>query len=159
MVNELIAPLRFACIDPQIYRGSYPNPINTTFMESLGLRTIISVTPEALDIDIKGAERIHIHSAASSGKSKKKREVPITLEIVEQALEVLEDPLARPIYIHCMNGSQVTALITACYRRRQQWSMTSTLQEFERHSDYDRKDIQFIADFSEGQCYFPNTEV
>jgi tyrosine-protein phosphatase OCA6 len=38
----------------------------------------------------------------------------------------------QPIYVHCLNGSEVTSLVIACLRKLQCWSVSSTMAEFGR---------------------------
>lgn len=46
--KTLIPPLRFAIVEKNVYRGSYPRPLNFPFLESLKLKTILSLTPAPL---------------------------------------------------------------------------------------------------------------
>jgi len=46
--DTVIPPLRFSIVEPYLYRGSYPRPLNFPFLEDLKLKTILSLTPEPL---------------------------------------------------------------------------------------------------------------
>lgn len=147
----LIAPpIRYSCVTKGIYRGSYPLPRNIDFLRGLQLRTILTIAPDPLEplSGLENVEYIHIESAAERSKSKKKRGLPITSETVQQALQIIEDPERQPVYVHCLNGAQVTCLVIGCYRRSKSWSLNSVLAEFSRYTDYDRVDGQFIETFS-----------
>lgn len=50
----VIPPLRFSIVEDKLYRGSYPRPLNFKFLESLKLKTILSITPEPLAEDAAG---------------------------------------------------------------------------------------------------------
>jgi len=38
----------------------------------------------------------------------------------------------QPLYVHCLNGAEVTSLVIACLRKLQCWSVSSTMAEFGR---------------------------
>ncbi|KAF8092587.1 hypothetical protein N665_0411s0045 [Sinapis alba] len=44
---NLIPPLNFAMVDNGIFRSGFPEPVNFNFIKTLGLRSIISLCPEA----------------------------------------------------------------------------------------------------------------
>lgn len=138
--NLLVPPLRFSQIQPNLYRGSYPRPINFRFLKRLELNTIVSLTPEpitaqsdpelyqfVLDNDI---ELIHIECAPEGGGKRKKREVPIDYSVVVKALELMIDTNHSPLYIHCLNGSQISSLVIACLRKLSFWSSVSIFNEY-----------------------------
>ena len=41
-----VPPLRFSMVQPSLYRGAYPREVNFKFLETLQLKTIISLTPQ-----------------------------------------------------------------------------------------------------------------
>lgn len=151
--HPLIPPLEFGCVGLEIYRGSYPKPIFTRFLDHLALRTVVTLSPDPLPEEITSAfatkeiSFVHIPGVSEQHKSKKKREIPLTLEHIAEILCVLNDERQRPIYLHCLNGRQATSLVVACLRITQGWSVRSAFAELSRHCDYDRKDISFIEKF------------
>jgi hypothetical protein len=42
----LVPPLRFAAVAPGVYKGSYPRPRSLVFLETLDIRTLVSLTPQ-----------------------------------------------------------------------------------------------------------------
>lgn len=224
--DPLIPPLRFHVIQPNLYCGSYPRLRNKRFLEGLGLKTILSITPEpiggypkdkkpsptpstesllatptaqqsqeeskdssdTLNNDGKSKEKdstkekdkkkadknkdkdnvdlakedewlikfakeqsinlVHIPSAPPSNKSKKKRGVPLEYEVVRQACQYMIDQDFAPMYVHCMNGSQVTCLLVACLRKLSFWSMAAISDEFLRYCDMEPADANFVEGFS-----------
>lgn len=122
---------------------------NVDFLKGLRLKTIVTIAPDPLaPLDgLENVEYIHIESAAEQSKSKKKRGLPISSETVKQALDIIQDPERQPVYVHCLNGAQVTCLVIGCYRRTKCWSLNSVLAEFGRYTDYDRVESQFIETF------------
>lgn len=90
---------------------------------------------------------IHIPSAPASDKSKKKRGVPVEYNVARQACEHMINQDLSPMYIHCMNGSQVTCLIVACLRKLSFWSMAAISDEFLRYCDMEPADANFVEGF------------
>ena len=49
---------------------------------------------------------------------------------VLQAVELVIHKKNAPVYIHCLNGGQVTSLFVACLRKLQFWSSIAIFNEF-----------------------------
>lgn len=152
--SQLIAPLRFGVVQPNLYRGSYPHPQNVEFLKQLRLKTIISLTPQPLDqpellqyAKENNIEMIHIECAGPKSASKKKRGVSLSYDIVQRVVEYMINADYAPLYVHCLNGSQVTGLAVACLRKLCFWSLASIEDEFLRYSDIDVADQLFIEQF------------
>ena len=45
---------------------------------------------------------------------------------------MLIDTETHPVFVHCMNGAEVTGLVVMCLRKLQMWSQTFGLMEFGR---------------------------
>ncbi len=53
-----------------------------------------------------------------------------------------------PMYIHCLNGSQVTSLTVACLRKLSFWSSASIFNEFIAYGQtLTARDRKFVEDF------------
>lgn len=137
-IESLVPPLRFSSIQPNLYRGGYPRKVNFPFLESLNLKTIVSLTPEAIDLDTdadlysfaKERKIILVHiECAQSGKGKK-RGVPLGYSSILEVLQIIILTEHAPVYFHCLNGGQVTSLVTACLRKIQLWSSIAIFNEF-----------------------------
>lgn len=133
-----VPPLRFGCIQENLYRGGYPRKVNFAFLASLNIKTIVSLTPDPIDnktdenlykfAEEQGIRLVHIE-CAQSGKGKK-RGVPMGYTAVLQALDLMIHEQNSPLYIHCLNGGQVSSLIVACLRKVQFWSSIAIFNEF-----------------------------
>ncbi|EEQ41543.1 putative tyrosine-phosphatase [Clavispora lusitaniae] len=136
--DQLVPPLRFNIVQPELYRGGYPRKVNFPFLESLNIKTIISLTPHPITYETdpqlytfakkNDIELIHIE-CAQSGKGKK-RGVPMGYSTVLEALRYMIHKEFSPIYLHCLNGGQVTSLVIACLRKLQFWSSIAIFNEF-----------------------------
>jgi Tyrosine phosphatase family len=52
-----------------------------------------------------------------------------------------------PLYVHCLNGSEVVSLVIACLRKLQCWSISSTMAEFGRYCLVKPAHTSFIETF------------
>ncbi|CAI1819405.1 hypothetical protein SEUBUCD646_0B01970 [Saccharomyces eubayanus] len=142
---SLVTPLQFSTVQPNLYRGSYPREINFSFLRTLRLKYVLSLTPEPLDNDpqmLKFCEEnniktIHIEcqSERKTDKTKpkikrKKKTVPIEYDVVVRCVKFLIDKRHYPCYMHCTNGELIISLVVACMRKFSYWSTVSILNEF-----------------------------
>lgn len=62
------------------------------------------------------------------------------------------DSKNHPILMHCLRGKIPCSCVTGCYRKVQQWSLTSIFDEYERYVGSLRPlDIQFLELFDVGE--------
>lgn len=137
-MEALVPPLRFNTVQPNLFRGGYPRKANFAYLESLNLSTIISLTPDPITSETdaqlynfakdRKINLIHIE-CAQSGKGKK-RGVPMGYTSVLEALKYMIHNEFAPVYLHCLNGGQVTSLVIACLRKLQFWSSIAIFNEF-----------------------------
>ncbi|KAH0536814.1 hypothetical protein FGG08_006347 [Glutinoglossum americanum] len=153
--GTIIPPLRFATVEPYVYRGSYPRPLNFPFLESLELKVILSLTPEPLDeklkqwADSQGIRQIHIKPEKGQKKS-----APLQPAQAKAVLEIALNQENTPIYIHCLNGAgssnklmgcrygrelipvaEVTSLAICALRKHQRWTHPTIFAEMLRFSE------------------------
>lgn len=134
----IVPPIKFNSVQPHIYRGAYPREVNFEFLETLQLKTIISLTPEPItqESDLKLYEFATkndinlVHLKCDKLGKGKKRGVPVGYSIVLEALHYMIHNNYGPVYVHCLNGSQTTSLVVACLRKLQFWSSIAIFNEF-----------------------------
>ncbi|CAI4058042.1 protein-tyrosine-phosphatase SKDI_04G2950 [Saccharomyces kudriavzevii IFO 1802] len=142
---SLVTPLQFSTVQPNLYRGSYPREINLSFLRTLRLKYILSLTPEPLSNDPvmakfceeNNVKTIHIQcqNERKTDKTKpkikrKKKAVPIEYDVVVRCVKFLIDRRHYPCYMHCTNGELIISLVVACMRKFSYWSTVSILNEF-----------------------------
>ncbi|AET40569.1 protein-tyrosine-phosphatase Ecym_6186 [Eremothecium cymbalariae DBVPG len=142
--TQLVSPLYFSCVQPKLYRGSYPREINLPFLKTLRLKYIVSLTAEPSTNDLilmkfceeQDIEVIHIscgNDKCSKDKPKikrKKKPVPIEYDVVIKCVQFLINKNHYPCYIHCETGQLVTSLVIACLRKLSYWSTVSIFNEY-----------------------------
>ncbi|WLF79384.1 protein-tyrosine-phosphatase [Lodderomyces elongisporus] len=141
--DTYIPPLRFNSIQSNLYRGAYPRSPNFPFLETLHLKTIISLVPDPITPETdstfynwattQNIQLIHIE-CASGGKGKK-RATPLDYSSAIHILNIIVHAPNHPIFIHCLNGGQITSLLVACLRKLQFWSAISIFNEFINFAD------------------------
>lgn len=70
------------------------------------------------------------------------------------------DPANHPLYIHCLDGADVTGLVIACLRKLQMWSISSALGEFVRNlhtSVISSEEFEFVENFKNFEVTIPMT--
>ncbi|RPB18468.1 hypothetical protein L211DRAFT_796665 [Terfezia boudieri ATCC MYA-4762] len=148
--KTLIPPLRFAIVETSVYRGSYPRPLNFPFLESLRLKTILSLTPTPPIEPVaewckqQGIKMIH-YTPDKSGK----KSIPLSHRDVKFAIEIILDSKNSPVYIHCLNGSEATGLVMACLRKLQFWAAPCIFSELQRFSELHNSFEAFLEGFVE----------
>ncbi|CDK29365.1 unnamed protein product [Kuraishia capsulata CBS 1993] len=167
--EPLTPPLKYNAVQPGLFRGAYPRPINYRFLASLGLRTIVSLTPEPISetTDAKlfafceehGVQRIHIECSSGGSKKGKKRAIAIDYAAICKAIEIVIDRDNEPVYVHCINGGQITSLFVACLRKLSFWSSIAIFNEFINYSvTINHNDRVFIENF-EASIRLPKNRV
>ncbi|CAG8520917.1 17324_t:CDS:2 [Acaulospora morrowiae] len=151
MPQPLILPFRYAIVEDGVYRGAYPKNRNYRFLRRLKLKTILALipnqpVPELLEFcQQENVRNIHLQVA------KVKDNVPLSYSKVVQSIQIIIDPTNHPIFVHCLDGANVTGLVIACLRKLQMWSIPSAMGEFLRHlrgGVISSEESEFVEKFS-----------
>ena len=152
MDNEkaVIPPLNFSMVDRGIYRSGFPNKKNFTFLERLGLRSILYLCHQEYPADVASwvkAKNLQLFVCPIDGN--KEPFILIDPTAMAHALRFIADPKNRPILVHCTKGTHRTGCIIGCYRKSQHWSLTSIFDEYCRFAKTTIRvlDQQFIEFF------------
>ncbi|KAI3481613.1 hypothetical protein L1887_55837 [Cichorium endivia] len=100
-----------------VYRGAGPHRRNL-------LRLAPSVAEKACQL---GIQLVHVRCEKPKDESG-----GLTREGAARALSVLLDRRNHPIYVHCLDGVEVTSTLVACMRKVQAWSTPAILAELGR---------------------------
>ncbi|KAF8092586.1 hypothetical protein N665_0411s0045 [Sinapis alba] len=130
---NLIPPLNFAMVDNGIFRSGFPEPVNFNFIKTLGLRSIISLCPEAYpENNMQFLKSNGIKLFQFGIKGYKEPFVNIPDYKIREALKVLLDEKNHPLLIHCNRGKHRTGCLVGCMRKLQKWCLTSIFDEYQR---------------------------
>ncbi|XP_030539718.1 tyrosine-protein phosphatase DSP1-like isoform X1 [Rhodamnia argentea] len=126
-------PLNFAPVDNGIFRSGFPDSANFSFLQTLGLRSIIYLCPEPYpeaNVEFLKSNGIKLFQFGIEGY--KEPFVYIPEETVREALKVLLDVRNHPILIHCKRGKHRTGCLVGCLRKLQRWCLSSIFDEYQR---------------------------
>jgi tyrosine-protein phosphatase SIW14 len=127
----VIPPSNFSLVARGVYRGSYPNFRNYTFLQTLQLRSILFLCPE--DYSPMNKDFLEKHNIALIRVPMEGNKEPFKIiepELVHKALEYITDSRNHPIYIHCNKGKHRTGTVIGCLRKLQLWTLTSIFDEY-----------------------------
>eukprot|EP00457_Paulinella_chromatophora_P007811 gb/GEZN01007837.1/.p1 GENE.gb/GEZN01007837.1/~~gb/GEZN01007837.1/.p1 ORF type:complete len:335 (+),score=36.05 gb/GEZN01007837.1/:67-1071(+) len=133
MDAPLLCPFRYARVESHLHRGAFPTLKNFRFLRRLGLKTVLSLTPEAPTQDLlQFCKMEHINSIHISVNPKSAAKHGASPKVLEQVMQVLLDVGKHPMYVHCLDGGRVTGMFIMCLRKLQHWSLKATKDEFSR---------------------------
>lgn len=126
-------PLNFALVDNGIFRSGFPDIANFSFLQTLGLRSIVYLCPEPYpesNVEFLKSNRIHLFQFGIEGT--KEPFVNIPEDTIREALRVVLDVRNHPLLIHCKRGKHRTGCLVGCLRKLQRWCLTSVFDEYQR---------------------------
>ena len=132
VIPPLVPPLRFSLVEEGIYRGAYPSLTNYRFLKRLQLCSIVSLLPEEPTQDLLDwceANKVQCHHRHVTVF---RDEITLTHERAAELLQLVISADRQPVYLHCLDGGQVTGVIIMCLRKLQRWSMPPASNEFAR---------------------------
>lgn len=143
-------PINFAVVDNGIFRSGFPQPVNFSFIKSLGLRSIVYLCPEPYpeeSLEFLKSTGIKLHQFGIDGH--KEPFVSIPEDTVCQALRVVLDPKNHPVLIHCKRGKHRTGCVVGCFRKLQKWCLSSVFDEYLRFAAAKARisDLRFLESF------------
>ena len=103
-------------------------------LRRLRLATIISLTPEEPNADLAEFCRAEGIVSRHVAVEKHGESVACTAATIAKVLKVVCARSAHPVYLHCLDGTNNTALVVACLRKLQNWAPVGWLAEFARFS-------------------------
>ena len=129
----LVPPVNFSLVAKGIYRGSYPNQQNFSFLKHLELKSILFLCPEDYSEANKkflNENKIDLLSVPMEGNKEPFKIIP--KQQMSQALTHLANQRNHPIYVHCNKGKHRTGCVIGCFRKLQLWTLTSIFEEYRR---------------------------
>ncbi|CAM8891619.1 unnamed protein product [Rhodiola kirilowii] len=157
---ELVPPPNFAKVEDGIYRSALPSELNFTFLETLGLRSIIYLCEEPYpeeNLEFIRSRNIRLFQFGTEG-TKECSATALTSSVIE-ALRVLINVRNHPVLIHCKRGKHRTGCLVACLRKLQNWCLPAIFEEYKVYTGEKARvgDLKFIEAFdvtSLRQCLY-----
>eukprot|EP00743_Colponemidia_sp_Colp-15_P009071 GILK01009897.1.p1 GENE.GILK01009897.1~~GILK01009897.1.p1 ORF type:complete len:262 (+),score=31.94 GILK01009897.1:75-860(+) len=144
---KVIPPFRFAIVEEGIYRGAYPTLKNFRCLRRLRLKTLLSLVPEPPTSDLvefcehQGIKNVHFTVAKMTDN------ITISAEVVKLILELMIDQDNLPLYLHCLDGTNLTGICIMALRKLQHWDLAALVSEFTRfthNQEISSDESQFI---------------
>lgn len=144
-------PANFGMVDKGVYRSGFPDAVNFGFLRGLGLRSIVYLCPEPYpeaNSEFLEVEGIHLFQFGIEGN--KDPYVCIPVDAIMGALRVLLDVRNHPVLIHCKRGKHRTGCLVGCFRKLQNWCLSSVFEEYHRYAAGKARlsDLRFIESFN-----------
>ncbi|KAF8369812.1 hypothetical protein HHK36_023910 [Tetracentron sinense] len=128
-----VPPLNFAVVDNGVFRSGFPDIANFTFLQTLGLRSILYLCPEPYpepNTEFLKVNGIRLFQFGIEGC--KEPFVNIPDDTIREALKVVLDVRNHPLLIHCKRGKHRTGCVVGCLRKLQKWCLSSVFDEYQR---------------------------
>ncbi|KAF8410784.1 hypothetical protein HHK36_003321 [Tetracentron sinense] len=127
-----VPPLNFALVDNGVFRSGFPDTANFTFLQTLGLRSIIYLCPESYpepNTEFLKSNGIQLFQFGIEGF--KEPFVNIPEDMICEALKVVLDVRNHPLLVHCNRGKHRTGCLVGCLRKLQRWCLSSIFVEYQ----------------------------
>lgn len=151
-LQPLTPPENFAPVINKVYRSSFPQLPNFTFLKKLKLKSVLCLIPEEYPKsheEFFEKEGIQLFQLGMSGN--KEPFVKISADLITEAMKIVIDPANQPILIHCNRGKHRTGCLVGVLRRLQGWSLTIIFDEYRKFAAPKERpmDQQFIELYDE----------
>ncbi|KAI3886037.1 hypothetical protein MKX03_003618 [Papaver bracteatum] len=142
MGSLVTAPCNFSVVESGVYRCSFPDSSNFSFIETLNLRSILCLCPDPYpeeSLRFLQSKNIKLFQFGCQG----------TKDMITEALEVLLDVRNHPILIHCKHGKHRTGCVVGCYRKVKNWCLPCVLKEYQHFAGVKAgpTDMKFIENY------------
>ncbi|KAH6674586.1 tyrosine phosphatase family-domain-containing protein [Halenospora varia] len=142
-------PLNFGVVLPgMIYRSSFPQTEDFQFLQSLGLKTIVSLVNKDFPPEFKAfmkGQGIN-HRVVDMAGTKK---VEISETIMNSIMEIALDKENYPLLIHCNHGKHRTGCAVAVIRHAYGWAVDTIVAEYEGYAEPKLRecDVKYITEY------------
>ncbi|KAI4383236.1 hypothetical protein MLD38_009101 [Melastoma candidum] len=120
-------------VDNGVFRSGFPEPANFSFLQTLGLRSIICLCPEDYPKETQEflkSNGIKLYQFGIEGYKEPFANIPE--DTIREALKVVIDSRNHPVLIHCKRGKHRTGCLVGCLRKLQRWCLSSVFDEYQR---------------------------
>ncbi|RDA86125.1 hypothetical protein CP532_3024 [Ophiocordyceps camponoti-leonardi (nom. inval.)] len=142
-------PANFGVVFPHVYRSSYPQPENYDFLQSLKLKTVVTLVnkdggDDSLESFFAGNG---IRQVVFDMKGTKKEAIPPST--MSSILNVVMDRSQYPLLLHCNHGKHRTGCVVAVVRKLSGWSLDTVLDEYRAYATPKVRecDVDYISRF------------
>ena len=118
----------FHQVDQSLYRGAQPTADGYRYLRSIGIKLVIDLreydqrsVAEEKQVTAAGMRYVNVPMSGLT---------PPTSEQINKVLDLMEDPSAGPVFVHCKRGADRTGAVVAAYRiEHDSWDNNRALAE------------------------------
>ncbi|GJN90724.1 hypothetical protein Rhopal_003738-T1 [Rhodotorula paludigena] len=154
----LIPPPQFGLVEEGLFRSGQPGELNFSFLERVGLKTVLWLAPEAPNEPFQQFAREHSIALHHLGADDYAATYdPLTEDTVLHALDLILNPDNAPLLVCCNQGRHRTGTVCGVLRKLQRWNLVSILEEYRRYAGPKVRVLneQFIELFDVSICQVP----
>ncbi|KAI1488859.1 tyrosine phosphatase family-domain-containing protein [Biscogniauxia mediterranea] len=141
-------PKNFGVVIQGLYRSGYPETADYPFIETLKLKTIVTLVSK----DLPDGYRQFVDSNRITHKvfnmtGTKKADIPIKL--MQSIMAVVSNRKNYPLLIHCNQGKHRTGCVVGVLRKAHEWDTNSVIQEYTKFAapKIRETDVKYLTDF------------
>jgi len=141
-------PVNFSEVLDGLYRSGYPQLEDYPFLQSLNLKTIVTLVSKELPEGYRDfMEANHITHRVFDMAGTKKEEIPV--ELMRSIIQVVSDRRNYPMLIHCNHGKHRTGCVIGVLRKSKNWDMKRIVDEYASFAEpkVRETDLKYLADF------------
>ncbi|KAJ9176125.1 hypothetical protein P3X46_011470 [Hevea brasiliensis] len=148
--DVLFPPANFSMVEDGVFRSSFPQSLNFSFLQTLNLRSIIYLCFEPYpqeNMEFLRAHNIKLFQFGIEGKTDSSVSIP--KDTIMEALKILIDVRNHPVLIHCKRGKHRTGCLVGCFRKLQNWCLPSVFEEYRQFAGVKSRiaDLKFMETF------------
>lgn len=131
--GPLVTPPNYAMVESGVHRSGTPKSEHLSFLLSLNLKTVISLTSiEMISADQRAFyEENNIRLLSYDlGRGNRKHNTHTDRDMCRQALKSLMKEENRPILVHCKKGKHRTGSVIGLLRKHRNWSYANIFAEY-----------------------------
>lgn len=117
---------RFNQVEPGVWRGALPRKNGLKQLKKMGVRTVVDL----MDENPEKWQKLCSELGMRYENIPLQRTEPIPSSSIKRFLSIIENPEAKPIYVHCRSGRDRTGAMIAIYRMHMNdWSAKEARKE------------------------------
>ncbi|KAJ8120133.1 hypothetical protein ONZ43_g3081 [Nemania bipapillata] len=141
-------PTNFSKVSEGLYRSGYPQKQDYPFLQSLKLKTIVTLVtkdlPEGYQEFIQSNRITHrVFDMAGT----KKEDIPV--DMMRAIHAVVSNPRNYPLLVHCNHGKHRTGCVVGVLRKYHQWDLKCIIDEYKAFAEPKARetDLKYLTDF------------
>ncbi|KAI0868365.1 tyrosine phosphatase family-domain-containing protein [Hypoxylon argillaceum] len=141
-------PINFSMVSEGLYRSGYPETQDYPFIQSLKLRTIVTLVSKELPDGYQEfiqANRITHKIFDMAGT--KKEDIPVSM--MRSIHAAVSNPENYPLLVHCNHGKHRTGCVVGVLRKSNQWDLKRIIDEYSAFAEpkVRETDLKYLTDF------------